>query len=208
MGMTACTNCAAGYFTNALGRPWCSACNAGQYQPYSGKTYCTFCLAGRFSNQGSSSCPMCPHGYWTNLNTQATCKNCPSANPGGVFEYSSNSWNYAGSADKITKDESCDSYFIWAESNKNTYYTSKNSGGDWNFDCVNFMSLNRGGGMRTRRQCWTGKSNNCNTFACNVWGDCSNIWFSAPATGQWHWCYPGGTLASYGWYGWTQINDV
>ena len=210
-GKTSCKNCAAGrYAFQTIGSASCSACNSGQYQQYTGSENCKACSPGQYSNSGSTSCTNCPHGYWADQYYTSSCKSCPSENPGGVFQYSKSSWSYAWPGDRKTKDKSCDSYFNWAESNRNTYYWSKNSGGDWNFDCANFMSLNRGGGMRTRRPCWTGDSNNCNTFACNIWGDCSNIWFRDYVGGGSTkiWCYPGGTLASYGWYGSEQIEDL
>ena len=212
-GISYCLQCNPGQFGDAKGLTECKDCAPGKSQYRPGEDSCTDCSSGTITPSGGmAQCQDCPIGRYQGSSGQSSCTGCPSKNPGGNYNYVSSLWFYGGTPDRITKDKSCDSHFIWTESNRQTiYYWSTNSDGKYNFDCINFMSQDRGGGARSRRPCWTGDSNNCNTFACNIHGDCSGIWFRDYVGGGSTkiWCYPGGDLESYGWVNYAkQIKDL
>jgi hypothetical protein len=96
-----CANCPAGTYGSThelIAYPTCSTCGAGTYSAALGATHnlceicpagfmttspaqCTECVAGKYNNvPGSSSCSLCPLGYWSNSTGAVSvdqCKPCP-----------------------------------------------------------------------------------------------------------------------------------
>jgi len=212
-----CKDCPSGYKTQSYGYSGCTDCFPGQYQTWPGQSFCNACEAGRYSDVHAVYCTDCPEGYYVSTNYASSCTSCPSPSPGGTYVYTSSSWLRGGSTFTDlgeTKDTSCDSYFAWDESNKDSFYWWVAPNNEYGFDCANFMAKDRGGGMWTRRQCWTGTTSSCKGWA-DYYGDPnSDIWFTQPATGTHHWCYPGGTMlynsqgVATGWYGQSQTVDT
>ena len=97
-GVTACTDCLAGKFTddaisctgcdagkyqNLNKQTSCKGCNKGEFQNLGGQSSCKNCAAGKESNDDYKECSNCRCGKYRHTSTEKDhCKNCP----GGQYQ--------------------------------------------------------------------------------------------------------------------------
>ena len=198
--MTNCYDCNPGKYGDEDGQTSCKNCDPGKYSDQFGQKSCKKCVTGQFtSDSGGASCETCAYGKYAGGSSNNACTDCPSAKPSS--SYAVGSWGYSFDNPSHTRaDTTCDSTIAdWSEEPailKRREY-EKNSNNEYVWDCKYLMSVNRDYGVWSRRPCWTGFSNNCNTIACSWWNDCSNVWTLSKriaSGGEWRWCYPGGSI--------------
>ena len=98
---TECQSCPTGWITLGDKSTECTVCEAGKYAL---STKCVDCERGRYSEGPTTSCTMCPEGYYSDegiaQTSVSTCKSCPagtySNNGPGQYSSSTCTWCEAG----------------------------------------------------------------------------------------------------------------
>jgi hypothetical protein len=194
--MINCYSCPTGKKNPSYGQSVCKDCDRGQYQNQQGQRSCKNCDSGQVAvDPGASSCTTCSGAKYKGIGY--ACSDCPSARPSSTHSYGQ--WGYLGGQNHYHPDMTCDSTVVsWDEDLDEKYKKEwlTNSNGEYVWDCKYLMSVDRGYGAWNRRPCWTGGSNNCDTYACDKHEDCSNVWVTTGtvSAGDYRWCYPGGTV--------------
>merc|ERR1712216_901578 len=71
-----CTHCAGGKYMGSQGATACTTCAAGKIAASSGRTACSDCSSGRYSAAGAVSCTDCPGGKHGGSTGVGSCTNC------------------------------------------------------------------------------------------------------------------------------------
>lgn len=86
-GASACTPCAAGYFSGAASASECQQCAAGRYSG-SGSSVCAQCGAGKYSTvvgaQDASVCAACDPGSYVSISGATACTQCSPGTASGA----------------------------------------------------------------------------------------------------------------------------
>lgn len=76
---SSCNGCVRGKYQNVEGSSTCITCASGKFGDSNRQTTdgCKNCLSGTYSYAGSSSCLLCPDGYYQDVEGEQECKLCP-----------------------------------------------------------------------------------------------------------------------------------